>query len=66
MKLKDETVVAIGMLSLSFGILIGSFTYVEYVGFSVSDFVKGVLFGLSFVMNLTFLVKKSKKGSTTS
>jgi hypothetical protein len=64
MKLKDETILLIGMMSLAFGIFVGRFTFFEYSGFSISDFVEGVLYGLSFVMNLFVLVKKSKKLST--
>ncbi|MBN2603773.1 MAG: hypothetical protein JXA91_06550 [Candidatus Thermoplasmatota archaeon] len=52
MNLKDETVLSIGMFSLTFGIFIGRFTYFEYSGFSISDFIEGVLYGLSLVMNL--------------
>ncbi len=66
MKLKDETILSIGMMSLSIGILVGRFTYFEYSGFSISDFLEGVLYGLSLVMNLFYLVKKSKKLSITS
>ena len=49
------------MMSVTIGILIGRFTYFEYSGFSISDFVEGVLYGLSLVMNLFYLVQKSKK-----
>ena len=66
MKLKDETILSIGMMSLSIGILVGRFTYFEYSGFSISDFLEGVLYGLSLVMNLFYLFKKSKKFSITS
>jgi hypothetical protein len=61
MQLKDETVLSIGMMSLAIGILIGRFMYFEYSGFSISDFIEGILYGLSLVMNLFYLVKKSKK-----
>jgi len=61
MKLKDENVLSVGMLSLALGILVGRFTYFEYSGFALSDFVEGVLYGLSLVMNLFYLVTKSKK-----
>jgi hypothetical protein len=64
MKLKDETVLSIGMMSLAIGILVGRFTYFEYSGFSISDFMEGVLYGLSLVMNLFYLITKSKKLST--
>jgi hypothetical protein len=62
MVLKDEAVLAIGMISMALGILIGRFVYFEYSGFSVSDFIEGVLIGLALVMNLTYLIRlRSKK-----
>ncbi len=61
MRLKDETILAIGMLSMALGILVGRFLHFEYVGFSVTDFVEGVLVGLSLVMNITYLVIKRKR-----
>ena len=61
MKLKDETALSIGMISLAIGILVGRFTYFEYSGFSISAFVEGVLTGLSLVMNLFYLARKSRK-----
>lgn len=62
MPLKDESILAIGMISIALGILIGRFIHVEYSGFSVSDFIEGVFVGLSLVMNLTYLVRiRSKK-----
>ena len=64
MKLKNETILSIGMMSVTIGILIGRFTYFEYSGFSISDFTEGVLYGLSLVMNLFYLITKSKKLST--
>jgi hypothetical protein len=60
MRLKDETILAIGMLSMALGILVGRFLHFEYVGFSVTDFVEGLLVGLSLVMNITYLVMKRK------
>jgi hypothetical protein len=63
MRLKDETILAIGMISMALGILIGRFLHFEYLGFSVTDFVEGVLVGLSLVMNITYLVMKRKKKS---
>ncbi len=47
MRLKTETMLSIGMISMALGILIGRFVHIEYSGFSVSDFVEGVLVGLS-------------------
>ncbi len=62
MPLKDESILAIGMISIALGILIGRFVHVEYSGFSFSDFIEGVFVGLSLVMNLTYLVRiRSKK-----
>jgi hypothetical protein len=62
MLLKDETMLAIGMISIALGILIGRFIHFEYSGFSVSDFVEGVLVGLSLVMNLAYMIgQRSKK-----
>ena len=60
MRLKDETILAIGMMSMALGILVGRFLHFEYLGFSVTDFVKGVLVGLSLVMNITYLLLKRK------
>jgi len=61
MQLKDESILAIGMISIALGILIGRFLHLEYAGFSITDFVEGVLVGLSLVMNLTYLVRVRKK-----
>ena len=61
MQLKDESILAIGMISIALGILIGRFLHLEYSGFSITDFVEGVLVGLSLVMNLTYLVRVRKK-----
>jgi hypothetical protein len=61
--LKDENILAIGMISLALGILIGRFLHFEYLDFSVTDFVEGILIVLSLVMNITYLVRKrGKKG----
>jgi len=61
MKLKDESILAIGMISMASGILIGSFLHLEYSGFPITSFVEGVLVGLSLVMNLTYLIRIRKK-----
>ena len=62
MPLKDETMLSVGMVSMAIGILIGRFLHYEYLGFSVSDFLEGVLIGISLVMNLTYLIRvRSKK-----
>lgn len=53
---------SVGMMSMALGILIGRFLHYEYLGFSVSDFLEGVLIGISLVMNLTYLIRmRSKK-----
>jgi hypothetical protein len=61
LRLKDENILAIGMISIALGILIGRFLHFEYLGFSVTDFVEGVLVGLSLVMNITYLVRRRHK-----
>ncbi len=62
MRIKDEIMLSIGMISIALGILIGRFVNIEYSGFSVSAFVEGILVGLSLVMNLTYLIRlRSKK-----
>jgi len=61
MVLKDETMLSIGMMSMAIGILIGRFLHYEYSGFSVSDFLEGVLIGISLVMNLTYLIRMRAK-----
>jgi len=64
MRLKDETILAIGMLSMALGILVGRFLHFGYLGFAVSDFVEGVLVGLSLVMNVTYLLLRRKRTVT--
>ena len=61
MLLDDERILSIGMISLAMGILIGRFLHFEYAGFAVTDFVEGVLIGLSLAMNLTYMIRKRKK-----
>ena len=61
MGLKTETMLSIGMISLALGILIGRFVHIEISGFSISDFVEGVLVGLSLTMNLAYLALRSKQ-----
>ena len=56
MALKDESILAIGMISIALGLLIGRFVHFEY-----SDFLEGVLVGLSLVMNLTYLMRQKLK-----
>ena len=61
MELGDERILSIGMISLAIGILIGRFLHFEYAGFSITDFIEGILVGISMVMNLTYLIRKRKK-----
>ena len=61
MRLSDEKMLAVGAISLAIGILIGRFVHFEYAGFSVTDFIEGVLIGLSLVMNVAYLIRKRKK-----
>ena len=58
--LKDENILAVGMMSMAIGILVGRFTHFEYSGFSISDFVEGILTGISLVMNLAYMIRKRK------
>jgi hypothetical protein len=61
MQLKDESILAIGMISMALGILIGLFLHLEYSGFPMTDLAEGILVGLSLVMYLTYLVRMRKK-----
>ncbi len=61
MLLKDENILAIGMISMALGILIGRFLHFEYAGFSLTDFAEGVLTGLSMTLNLAYLIRKRKQ-----
>ena len=61
MQLSNEKILSIGGISLALGILIGRFLHFEYAGVSVTDFVEGILVGLSLVMNLTYLIRRTKK-----
>ena len=63
MQLSDERILSIGMISLAIGILIGRFLYFEISGFSITDFVEGILIGVSLVMNIAYLIRKRKKQS---
>ena len=57
MLLNDKNILTLGMMSLSLGILVGRFLHFEVSGFSVSDFIEGVLVGLSLVLNLIYLMR---------
>ena len=56
-----ENSLSIGMISLAIGIIIGRFTDFNYSDFSISHFLEGLFIGLSIVMNLFYLITKSKK-----
>jgi hypothetical protein len=58
--LKDENILAVGMMSMAIGILIGRFTHFEYSGFSISDFIEGILTGVSLVLNLAYMLRRRK------
>ncbi len=61
MLLKDENILAIGMISMALGILIGRFLHIEYAGFSLTDFAEGILTGLSMTLNLAYLIRRRKQ-----
>jgi hypothetical protein len=63
---RSESILALGMISMALGILVGRFLHFEYADFPITDFVEGVLTGLSLVMNLTYLVRYSKTQRPTS
>ena len=54
----DETQLVIGMISTSLGILISRVSHFEYSGFPVSDFIEGLLAGLTLVMLITYLIRR--------
>jgi hypothetical protein len=58
---KDEDILAMGMMSLALGILVGRFTNFDYAGFAVSDFVEGLLIGLSLALNIGYMIMKRSK-----
>jgi hypothetical protein len=58
MHLKDENILAIVIMSLALGILMGRFFLFEYAGFSVAGFLEGVLIGLSLVTNIIYLMRR--------
>ena len=58
MKLKDETLMAVGMFSLTLSVVIRVFFDMSYMGFSVTDFLEGVLVGISMTTNLAYLVRR--------
>jgi hypothetical protein len=57
MQPRKETLLAIGMISLAAGLLIGQFTQVTFGGVLVSEFLEGFFVGLAIVMNLAYMVR---------
>ena len=56
MMIKNENkLLALGMFSITLSILIGSVN-VEGFGFLISDFVRGILIGISLALNPTYLI----------
>ncbi len=55
MRPKDEHILAVGMFSLLLSII---FEYIDlqYLNFSVSDFLGGLFTGVSIVLNLFYLI----------
>jgi hypothetical protein len=43
--LRDESILVNGMISVTLSILIDRFLYFDYLGFSVTSFVDGILVG---------------------
>jgi len=63
MKLKNEDIMALGMISLTLGVfigLIGRYLDLQYLGFSILSFLEGLFFGLSLALNLTYLIRRRK------
>jgi hypothetical protein len=56
----DNKLLAMGVFSLALSVPIG-FLHFEYLGFSVSDFVEGMLVGVSLVLNLFCLWRRREK-----
>ena len=63
MQLSDERTLAIGMIALALGILIGRFLYFEYAGFSVTDFTEVVLIW-AILCNERCFSSKKKEGTS--
>jgi len=64
-RLKNEQVFTLGILCSALAIVFERFTNLQYLDFSISDFVSGVFTGLSMVLFLFFLLnfRKSLKES---
>lgn len=61
LNLNNETIPAVGMISLVAGILLNQLPGIEVWGFSVSAFAEGVLMGIALVMNVYYLATSSRK-----
>jgi hypothetical protein len=59
LQIKNEKMLALGMITMALGLLIGQFSAFQYMGFAVSSFVEGLLIGLSLVMNFGYLIRLS-------
>ena len=64
--LKNEHMLAIGMISMAVGILIGRFVEFEYAGFSVSSFLEGILIGMSITLNVVYMIRINRKNNQNS
>ncbi len=64
-RLKNEQVFTLGILCSALSVVFERFTNLQYLDFSISDFVSGVFTGLSMVLFLFFLLnfRKSLKES---
>ena len=58
----EKTMLIVGTFSLLLGILIGALN-IQSPGFSISDFIAGILIGISLVMNLTYLIRRRQMKS---
>ncbi|MFB0522701.1 MAG: hypothetical protein ACETV1_02945 [Candidatus Bathyarchaeia archaeon] len=61
-RLKNEQIFTLGALCSALSIVFEKFTNLQYLDFSISDFVSGMLTGLSMVLFLFFLLN-FRKGS---
>ena len=64
MYLKNEAMLAIGLISLALGVLIGEFLHVEYGGILISNFLEGLFVGLAIVMTLAYMVRMRSNKKT--
>jgi len=64
-RLKNEQVFTLGILCSALSIVFERFTNLQYLNFSISDFVSGMFTGVSMVLFLFFLLN-FRKGSRES